>query len=282
MLVADPEAGPGNIPQSALAAPKDDSRAMGVGDSLLASTLIPAFSGNFTRNRALYGKIAKITLHHTAGVMTVESLGRLWQIPDRRGSSHYGVSGSNIGQYVLEKDVAWTNSDWNANCRAVTIEVSNSAGSPQWPVLESSVETTIRLIPDIAKRNNLYKLEVGKNSTFHSMYTSTLCPGPYLRERLQIIADKSNKINEESNDIMPMSTQPVRMWIGPVSSGGASIMINLINGLGITCEKQTNSMLHTGFVSSGDQITILSKALELKLGFGPLCRDGSGVSQEKY
>lgn len=36
----------------------------------------------------------------------------------------YGVSETNIGQYVHESDVAWTNGNWEANCRAVTIETS--------------------------------------------------------------------------------------------------------------------------------------------------------------
>ena len=49
-------------------------------DSTLAAKWIPAYTGNYTKNRAAQGgRIAEITVHHCAGVMTVEALGALWQ-----------------------------------------------------------------------------------------------------------------------------------------------------------------------------------------------------------
>lgn len=164
-------------------------------DSILVAKFIPAYTGNYTNNRARYGKISEITIHHCAGVMSIEQLGALWQRKGRNGSSHYGVSGSRIGQYVAESDIAWTNSNWNANCRAVTIETSNSAGAPNWPVANASLATLILLVADIAKRNGLHPLVLGKSLTWHSMYTATACPGPYLFSKLQYIVDEANKIN---------------------------------------------------------------------------------------
>ena len=76
---------------------------------------IPAYVGNYTKNRARYGKISEITVHHAAGIVSVDALGQLWQKKGRAGSSHYGVSGAQIGQYVSEDDIAWTNSNWSAN-----------------------------------------------------------------------------------------------------------------------------------------------------------------------
>ncbi len=40
--------------------------------------------------------------------MSIDDLGRLWQRVGREGSSHYGVSGTHIGQYVSGDDIAWT------------------------------------------------------------------------------------------------------------------------------------------------------------------------------
>lgn len=171
-------------------------------DSALVAKFIPAYTGNYTKNRARYGKISEITIHHCAGVMSIEQLGALWQRKGRNGSSHYGVSGSRIGQYVAESDIAWTNSNWNANCRAVTIETSNSAGAPNWPVANASLATLILLVADIAKRNGLHPLVLGKSLTWHSMYTATACPGPYLFSKLQYIADEANKINSQEDDNM--------------------------------------------------------------------------------
>ncbi len=163
--------------------------------SPLSQQLIAAHSGNYTQGRHNYAKISEITVHHTAGALSVEQLGALWQNPARKGSSNYGINGKNIACYVSEGDVAWTNSNWQANCRAVTIEVCNSAGAPQWPVSDESLESTIQLVADIAKRCGLGTLVVGKNLTMHSQYIATACPGPYLQERMQHIADSANAIN---------------------------------------------------------------------------------------
>ena len=95
--------------------------------SNLVTKRMQAYAGNYTSR---YGKITEITVHHCAGIMSIDDLGRLWQRVGREGSSHYGVSGTQIGQYVSEDDIAWTNSHWASNCRAVTIETSNSGGAP--------------------------------------------------------------------------------------------------------------------------------------------------------
>jgi hypothetical protein len=165
-------------------------------DSALVTKFIPADSSNYTENRTEEGgTISEITIHHCAGIMSIDDLGTLWQNPTRNGSSHYGVSDTSIGQYVREKDVAWTNGNWEANCRAVTIETSNNGGAPEWPVSDTTFETLVQLVADIAKRNQLGKLVKGNNLTWHSMYSATACPGPYLTERLQAIVDQANAIN---------------------------------------------------------------------------------------
>lgn len=166
-----------------------------MGHSELVKKLMPAYSGNYTVGRQ--AKISEITIHHTGGVITLEQLGKLWQTPGRQGSSHYGVKDNEIYCYVSEGDTAWTNSNWASNCRAITIETANSAEGGNWPISDASMNTLIKLVADIAKRNNLGKLKVGENLTYHSMYTATVCPGPYLRSKLQYIADMANAINEE-------------------------------------------------------------------------------------
>lgn len=167
-----------------------------VPDSTLVTRFIPAYEGNYTQNRAAQGgTISEITVHHCAGIMTIDSLGALWQRTDRGASSHYGVSETKIGQYVHENDVAWTNGNWEANCRAVTIETSNCGGAPNWPVSDTTFQTLVTLVADIARRNSLGKLIKGQNLTWHSMYAATACPGPYLSGKLQELVDKANEIN---------------------------------------------------------------------------------------
>lgn len=164
--------------------------------SSLTQIVVPADEGNYTKGRS--GRsIEAITIHHMAGRLTAEQCGRIFQAKGRYGSSHYGVGyDGSIANYVDEEDTAWTNSNWDSNCKSVTIETSDNDNS--WYVNDITLNALIKLVADIAKRRNLGKLVPGKNLTWHSMFTNTTCPGDYLRSKMQYIADEANKINNES------------------------------------------------------------------------------------
>lgn len=161
--------------------------------SNLTQIVVPADEGNYTKGRD--GRsIEAITIHHMAGRLTAEQCGRIFQAKGRYGSSHYGVGyDGSIANYVDEEDTAWTNSNWDSNCKSVTIETSDNDNS--WYVNDTTLNSLIKLVADIAKRRNLGKLVPGKNLTWHSMFTNTTCPGDYLRSKMQYIADEANKIN---------------------------------------------------------------------------------------
>lgn len=164
--------------------------------SSLVQVVVPADEGNYTKGRS--GRsIEAITIHHMAGRLTAKQCGRIFQAKGRYGSSHYGVGyDGSIANYVDEEDTAWTNSNWDSNCKSVTIETSDNDNS--WYVNDITLNALIKLVADIAKRRNLGKLVPGKNLTWHSMFTNTTCPGDYLRSKMQYIADEANKINNES------------------------------------------------------------------------------------
>lgn len=184
-----------------------------MGKSSLATIFVPAYSGNYTQGRR-GNKISKITVHHMAGIMSATQCGALWQRKGRRGSSHYGIGNDGaIGNYVDENNIAWTDSNWKSNCTSVTIETSNNARGGDWTVSDAALNSLIKLCADIAKRNGLGTLVPGKNLTWHSMYTSTTCPGNYLRSKMQYIADEANKINNGSTVVPVPKTNsflPVR------------------------------------------------------------------------
>jgi hypothetical protein len=164
--------------------------------SSLVQVVVPADEGNYTKGRS--GRsIEAITIHHMAGRLTAKQCGRIFQAKGRYGSSHYGVGyDGSIANYVDEEDTAWTNSNWDSNCKSVTIETSDNDNS--WYVNDITLNALIKLVADIAKRRNLGKLVPRKNLTWHSMFTNTTCPGDYLRSKMQYIADEANKINNES------------------------------------------------------------------------------------
>lgn len=162
--------------------------------SSLATVNVPAHEGNYTKGRTK--KIEAITIHHMAGILTAEACGKIFQKVGRRGSSHYGIGNDGkIASYVDESDTAWTNSNWESNCKSITIEVSNSSTNSNWPVSDKALKSLIKLVSDIAKRNNLGTLVKGKNVTWHSMFTNTTCPGPYLLSKLDYIISEANRLN---------------------------------------------------------------------------------------
>lgn len=171
-----------------------------MGVSKLTNVSVPAYSGNYTKGRS--SKISEITIHHMAGVMTAEACGKLWQAKGRKGSSHYGIGNDGkIANYLDESNTSWCNSHWASNCRAVTIETSNNKTGGDWTVSDNALNSLIKLVADIAKRNGLGTLVKGKNVTWHSMYASTACPGNYLRSKLDYIIDQANQINNSSSSV---------------------------------------------------------------------------------
>lgn len=174
--------------------------------SPLATESYPAYTGNYSGPQARTN-ITDITIHHMAGINSAKGCGEIFQRPGRNGSSHYGIGkDGGIAWYVDENCVAWTNSNWPSNQRSVTIENSNDEIGGNWHVSDATLSSLIKLVADIAKRNGLGKLEVGKNLTKHNDFVPTSCPGPYLESKMQYIADEANKINGETPAPAPQPT----------------------------------------------------------------------------
>lgn len=149
-------------------------------------------------------KIDKITIHHAAGIGSVESIGNVFAPASRKASANYGIGNDGlIGLYVPEDKRAWTSSNTaNDNC-AVTIEVSNCATGGQWPISAAAYNALINLCVDICQRNDIkmlvYTGDSTGNLTRHNMFAATTCPGPYLQERFPAIAEEVNRRLEEDN-----------------------------------------------------------------------------------
>lgn len=124
--------------------------------------------------------ITKITIHHMAGIMSVEEFGNLVANPGRQMSANYAIGNDGrIGLFCEEKDRSWcSSSPWNDH-QSCTIEVSNCATGGNWPIGTAAYNSLIKLCVDICKRNNIKKLEFTGNRngslTYHYMFASTAC-----------------------------------------------------------------------------------------------------------
>jgi len=134
------------------------------------------------RNSPRNQPITKITIHHMAGVLSLEQFASIVMNPGRQMSANYAIGNDGrIGLFCPEQDRSWcSSSPWNDN-RAITIEVSNSAygDASGWPVSNAAYSSLIKLCVDICKRNGIKKLEFtgdrNGSLTFHYMFNATAC-----------------------------------------------------------------------------------------------------------
>ena len=151
-------------------------------------------------------KIDTITIHCIVGQWTAKQGCDYFATTTRECSANYvvGKDGS-IGLSVDEKDRSWCTSNANNDHRAITIEVASDTTHP-YAVTDEALAALIKLCADICKRNGIKELKWstnkndrvnhlnGCNMTVHRDYANKACPGEYLYNKHQYIADEVNRI----------------------------------------------------------------------------------------
>lgn len=153
--------------------------------------------------------VKKITPHHAAGVnATLAGMRNIFQ--NRSASSNYGIdSFGNIGLYVHEKDRAWASSNGTNDNQAITFEIANCKGAPNWEVSDAAVKAMIYLAVDVCKRNEMPGLNWtgDKNGTLtiHQMFAATACCGPYLKALMPWVAQEvSDRVSGKKSENDPI------------------------------------------------------------------------------
>ena len=158
--------------------------------------------------------IDTITIHCMAGNLTIETCANVFAPTNRQASSNYGVgSDGRIGCYVDENDRSWCSSNKANDMRAITIEVANDGGADTgWHVSGVAMNSLIKLVADVCKRNKIKKLvwsdnkddrinhRNGCNMTVHRDFKNKACPGDYLMSKMSYIASEVNKLLGASGD----------------------------------------------------------------------------------
>ena len=162
--------------------------------------------------------IRKITIHHMAGNLSVESCGNVFAPESRKASSNYAVAtDGRIGLYVDEENRAWTSSNADNDNQAVTIEVANDQIGGEWHIGDVALGKLIELCADICRRNHISELIYTGNAagslTRHNMFAATACPGPYLQSKFPFIAEEvsrrlSTAAAVSSNAVSPEAVSP--------------------------------------------------------------------------
>ena len=187
--------------------------------------------------------ISKITIHHMAVVNgTLSGMGDWFSRSSTQASSNYGIdSKGNVALYVDESKRSWCSSNSANDNIAVTIEVANSKGDPNWEVSDAAYARLIDLCVDICQRNGIKELvytgDKNGNLTRHDMFYAKICPGPYLGSKFPAIAAEVNaRLNDEDYVPTPIP-EPVKDDSLRVGSQGQEVknLQNNLNGLNYNC-----------------------------------------------
>ena len=175
------------------------------------------------RNSPRNQPITKITIHHMAGVATLEQFDAIVHKPGRNMSSNYAIDkDARVGLFCPEEDRSWCSSSaWNDN-RAITIEVSNSKLNGDWPISDKVYNKLIDLCVDICKRNNIKELTFtgDKNGslTFHKFFSATGCVPIHSTEVLTKYGWRMLDEIQISDEIMTVSPSDMSMQFAAVQN----------------------------------------------------------------
>lgn len=139
--------------------------------------------------------ICKITPHHMAGNLSLQTCANV--LENGGASANYGIdSNGRIACFVDEDYRSWCSCSYDNDSQAITIEVANDGGDPDWHISDKALESLINLCVDICQRYGIrlnYTGDANGNLTRHNMFYPTTCPGPYLQSKFPYIQDEVNK-----------------------------------------------------------------------------------------
>lgn len=173
------------------------------------------------KNSPRNNSIDRITIHCYVGQVTAEqgcNSSRFVKYDANNGASCNYVVGKDgtVGLCVEEKDRSWCSSNSANDNRAVTIEVASDSFHP-YKVTDLAYNKLIELVTDICRRNGKTKIiwfgdkdktlnyEPKENEmvmTVHRWFAAKACPGDYLYNLHNDIANKVNqKLNGDDEEV---------------------------------------------------------------------------------
>lgn len=156
---------------------------------------INRFSGSYTTRTEL---ISKITIHTAGKKGDCYDLAELLMSTSDT-SYHYGIAtDGTIGLYVDEQYATYSTGNEYNDQRAINIILMNSTDNSVKMISQDTYNALIKLCVDICRRNYILNVTYLPNNrsastlTMHSWYKNVDCPGSWVGNRYQQIANDIN------------------------------------------------------------------------------------------
>lgn len=181
----------------------------------------PYFYSNVNHHWSLRSSaIDTITIHCAVGLANSNSIARYLDVMTDDSSANYCIGkDGDITCMIPEKYRSWCSSNTANDDRAITIEVASETSSP-YKVPTLAMASLIDLLVDICSRHDIRlkwswdanerRNHVGGcNMTVHRDFAAKSCPGDFLYDNMQAIADTVNRrLNETEKRYIYLSSIP--------------------------------------------------------------------------
>lgn len=188
--------------------------------------MISPLSTYYVQTPNTYGRrnhvIDTISIHCMAGNLSAKNCVDWFSKSSTQAGSNYCIGADGVIACASDEDYSpWCTSNKANDMRAITIEVANIKGEPNWEVSEASIDALVELLVDICRRNKIHRLlwkgdksligqVTQQNMTVHRWFKNKACPGNFLYNRHGEIADRVNKKLEDlelEDELMDVSTE---------------------------------------------------------------------------
>lgn len=140
-------------------------------------------------------RVERVILHHMAGWFRT-SVNFMKSRNSRGSCSTYAVGD---GQMIclIDEDFRPSSTGWQNDQNAITFEIANSQIGGNWPVDERSLEIVACTIADISIRHGWDDIRKGIEVRWHSQFSQTACPGPFVLSRIDWIVARAKQVRAE-------------------------------------------------------------------------------------
>lgn len=218
--------------------------------------------------------VSRITIHCIVGQATMDTLASIFAPTSREASANYGACIDGILCNVEEENRSWCSSSRYNDDRAITIETACDNSAP-YNVRPEVWENVIELCVDICKRYNKKKLTNIKTKealesynqdsdemilTQHNFFAATACPGDWIINHLDELADTVTNILNDT----PAAPEPDTDTIYRVQVGAYKIRENAENMLNKLKDAGFDGFIATVSMSNNEEVEAPAPSVYLK------------------